>query len=121
MCKSQVGKKNTGLLYKLTFKMNLSLLMSTLRLQQFLFESHNMWEPVEQRTVSNHYGSGRFNCLVHVTVIPGLDVADMQNKMEMYLKNPYQQPDGLLRLLADPDSIRTTPVGKFLALKTHGH
>lgn len=56
--------------------------------------------------------SCRFNCLIHVTVSPNLDVAEMQVKMYTVLKDPYHPPDGLQQLLVDGKSIHTTAVGK---------
>ncbi|XP_068187856.1 uncharacterized protein [Antennarius striatus] len=55
----------------------------------------------------------RFSCLVHVTVIPSLDVAAVQNEMLLRLSAPYVQPSRLLKLQADAPSIQTTPVETF--------
>lgn len=54
----------------------------------------------------------RFDCLVHVSVIPSLDVAAVQNEMYLDLHTPYHDPSGLLHLLADEASIHTTAVGR---------
>ncbi|XP_074468028.1 adhesion G-protein coupled receptor G4 isoform X2 [Sebastes fasciatus] len=60
----------------------------------------------------------RFHCLVHITVIPCRDVADVKNEMYMDLKDDYRDPSGQLQLqlLTDPDSIHTTPVENFSAV-----
>ncbi|XP_034406091.1 adhesion G-protein coupled receptor G4 [Cyclopterus lumpus] len=55
----------------------------------------------------------RFDCLVHVNVIPSLDVADVQNEMCTSLSRGYLPPSGQLQLLADEESIHTTPVESF--------
>ncbi|XP_076025220.1 adhesion G-protein coupled receptor G4 [Genypterus blacodes] len=54
----------------------------------------------------------RFECLVHVNVIPKLDVAAVQRELYKDLKTPYNDPNGLLLLLADIENIHTTPVGR---------
>lgn len=54
----------------------------------------------------------RFNCLVHVNVIPKLDVAAVQNEIYTDLQIHYNDPSGLLQLLADAGSIHTRPIGR---------
>ncbi|XP_034746736.1 adhesion G-protein coupled receptor G4-like [Etheostoma cragini] len=54
----------------------------------------------------------RFDALVHVNVIPSVDVAAVQIEMYKDLKDAYPDPSGQLQLLADVDSIHTTPVGR---------
>ena len=71
-----------------------------------------MWEQLQQATVTTQHLPCRFNCLVHVTVIPCTDVATVQQEMHANLSNAYNHPSGVLQLLADPDSIHTTAVGK---------
>ncbi|KAK9536428.1 hypothetical protein VZT92_006206 [Zoarces viviparus] len=58
----------------------------------------------------------RFDCLVHVSVIPSWDVAAVQNEMFTSLSNDYRDPGGQLRLLASTESIHTTPVESFSAV-----
>ncbi|CAK6957240.1 adhesion G-protein coupled receptor G4 isoform X1 [Scomber scombrus] len=58
----------------------------------------------------------RFDCLVYVNVIPRLDVAAVQNEMPIYLKSPYEDRQGLL--LADAESIHTTPLESFTSATT---
>ncbi|XP_044077831.1 adhesion G-protein coupled receptor G4 isoform X2 [Siniperca chuatsi] len=67
----------------------------------------------EDRLVRWAPPNNRFDCLVHVSVIPSLDVAAVQNEMFTDLRIPYNDPSGLLRLLADANSIHTTPVESF--------
>ncbi|XP_028277226.1 adhesion G-protein coupled receptor G4 isoform X2 [Parambassis ranga] len=55
----------------------------------------------------------RFHCLVHVNVIPSLDVAAVQKEIYTDLKESYYDPSGLLQLLADTDNIHTTPIESF--------
>ncbi|CAJ1063563.1 adhesion G-protein coupled receptor G4 [Xyrichtys novacula] len=57
----------------------------------------------------------RFYCLVHINVIPPLDVAAVQIEMHTNLRTPYYEPSSQLQLLTDPDSIHTTPVESFTA------
>nr|XP_020506767.1 adhesion G-protein coupled receptor G4-like isoform X1 [Labrus bergylta] len=57
----------------------------------------------------------RFHCLVHINVIPSLDVAAVQSEMSTNLKIPYVDHSGRLTLQADPDSIQTTPVESLTA------
>ncbi|KAM6983634.1 uncharacterized protein LKV04_011561 [Tautogolabrus adspersus] len=57
----------------------------------------------------------RFHCLVHINVIPPLDVAAVQSEMYTNLRIPYDDPSGVLQLHADPDSIHTTPVESLTA------
>lgn len=54
----------------------------------------------------------RFDCLVHINVIPSLDVSAVQIEMYTNLRKPYYEPSGKLKVLTDPESIHTTPVGK---------
>lgn len=65
-----------------------------------------------QTTVTTRHLPCRFNCLAHVTVIPSTDVATVQQEMQANLSNAYNHPSGVLQLLADPESIQTTAVGK---------
>ncbi|KAL6098854.1 adgrg4 [Pungitius sinensis] len=60
----------------------------------------------------------RFNCLVHVSVIPRLDVADVQSKMHSNLSQVYLDPSGQLQLWTDMDTIHTTPVDNFSVVPT---
>lgn len=53
-----------------------------------------------------------FRCNVYVNVIPAVDVADVQSLIATRLKNPYNDPSGLLKLWADAENIHTTPVGR---------
>ncbi|KAM9728985.1 adhesion G-protein coupled receptor G4 [Menidia menidia] len=55
----------------------------------------------------------RFQCLVHVNIIPGLDVAAVKQDMYINLTIPYHDPGGRLQLLADTSSIYITPVESF--------
>ncbi|XP_034539462.1 adhesion G-protein coupled receptor G4 [Notolabrus celidotus] len=55
----------------------------------------------------------RFHCLVHINVIPPLDVAAVQAEMYTNLKTPYYDQSGQLQLLTDSDSIQTTAVESF--------
>ncbi|GLD46594.1 adhesion G-protein coupled receptor G4-like protein, partial [Lates japonicus] len=60
-----------------------------------------------------------FNCLVYASVIPGMDVAAVQNEMYVTLSSPYHvyhEASGLLQLLPDEDSIHTRPVESFSAV-----
>ncbi|KAM7398262.1 hypothetical protein PAMA_006254 [Pampus argenteus] len=68
--------------------------------------------------VQNTPRISRFDCLVHVNIIPSLDVSAVQNEMHTDLKEPYYEPSGLLQLLADTDSIHTTPVESFSSATT---
>ncbi|XP_054482374.1 adhesion G-protein coupled receptor G2 [Anoplopoma fimbria] len=58
----------------------------------------------------------RFDCLVHINVIPSVDVADVQNEMCTSLSKLYHDPSCQLQLLADTGSIHTTPVESFSAV-----
>uniref|UniRef100_UPI0037E99C34 adhesion G-protein coupled receptor G6 n=1 Tax=Semicossyphus pulcher TaxID=241346 RepID=UPI0037E99C34 len=62
--------------------------------------------------------SDRFHCLVHINVIPPLDVATVQTEMYTDLRKPYTCPGGQLQLWADPASIHITPVESFTATTT---
>ncbi|MEQ2180155.1 hypothetical protein GOODEAATRI_032745 [Goodea atripinnis] len=55
---------------------------------------------------------GRFRCLVYTNVIPKCNVAAVQKEMNTYLSITYNDPSGLLLLLADNSTIYTTPVGR---------
>ncbi|XP_039633907.1 adhesion G-protein coupled receptor G4 [Perca fluviatilis] len=55
----------------------------------------------------------RFDALVHVNVIPSLDVAAVQIEMYKDLKDAYPDPSGHLHVLADAASIHITPVESF--------
>ncbi|XP_051258099.1 adhesion G-protein coupled receptor G4 [Dicentrarchus labrax] len=59
--------------------------------------------------------NNRFNCLVHVTIVPSLDVAAVKKEMHTELGRPYEDPSGLLQLLIDAGSIHTTPVESLSA------
>ncbi|XP_062262524.1 adhesion G-protein coupled receptor G4 [Platichthys flesus] len=54
----------------------------------------------------------RFHCLVHISVIPSLDVAAVQYEMYVDLRVPYQHISGL-HVQAEEDTIHTTPVESF--------
>ncbi|KAM8898096.1 adhesion G-protein coupled receptor G6 [Spinachia spinachia] len=60
----------------------------------------------------------RFDCLVHVSVIPGVDVADVQRHMCSRLSEVYLDPSGPLLLQAVMDTIHTTPVDNFSVVPT---
>ncbi|XP_035807231.1 adhesion G-protein coupled receptor G4 [Amphiprion ocellaris] len=60
----------------------------------------------------------RFDCLVYVNVIPSWDVVDVQTEMYTDLKMPYNDPSGVFQLLADPNSIYTTPVESLTSATT---
>ncbi|KAG7232350.1 hypothetical protein INR49_008956, partial [Caranx melampygus] len=60
----------------------------------------------------------RFQCLVHVSVIPSLDVSAVQNEIYMKLRVPYYQTEPLLQLRADGGSIHTTPIENFSTATT---
>ncbi|TNN88606.1 Adhesion G-protein coupled receptor G4 [Liparis tanakae] len=62
---------------------------------------------LEHRTIK------RFDCLVHVNVIPRVDVAHVQKEMCMNLSNIYDHTSGRFQLLADAESIRITSVESF--------
>ncbi|XP_075878436.1 uncharacterized protein LOC142885648 [Nelusetta ayraudi] len=55
-----------------------------------------------------------FECLIHATAVPSLDVAAAQSLIHQHLKKRYR-PNKRLTLLASADSIRTTAVEDFAA------
>ncbi|KAK5858800.1 hypothetical protein PBY51_002915 [Eleginops maclovinus] len=57
-----------------------------------------------------------FDCLVHVNVIPSLNVATVKNMITEELRVIYDDPNGKLKLHADSDSIHSTPVESFSAV-----
>ncbi|MED6237528.1 hypothetical protein ATANTOWER_026845, partial [Ataeniobius toweri] len=76
-------------------------------------EEH-MKTPSEDRLA--RWASGnidRFRCLVYTSVIPKCDVAAVQKEMNTDLSITYNDPSGLLLLLADTSTIYTTPVERF--------
>ncbi|XP_034463373.1 adhesion G-protein coupled receptor G4 [Hippoglossus hippoglossus] len=64
------------------------------------------------RHIHPNTNNKRFHCLVHISVIPSLDVAAVQNEMYVDLRVPYQHPSRL-HVKAEEDSIHTTPVESF--------
>ncbi|KAK2828158.1 hypothetical protein Q5P01_019192 [Channa striata] len=64
----------------------------------------------EERAIPN---INRYTGRVYVNVIPSMDVATVQEKIYTNLVAPHAEPDDLLRLLADGNSIYITPVKKF--------
>ncbi|XP_041864768.1 uncharacterized protein LOC121654619 [Melanotaenia boesemani] len=68
------------------------------------------------RDIAHHWvklTNVKFYCLVHINVIPSLNVATVQEETYIDLTIPYYHPSGLLQLLADTSSIHTTPVESF--------
>ncbi|XP_047186405.1 adhesion G-protein coupled receptor G4 [Scophthalmus maximus] len=55
----------------------------------------------------------RYHCLVHISVIPCMDVAAVQHEMTVDLRSPYHHPGGQHQVLAKESSIHTTPVERF--------
>ncbi|KAF3841062.1 hypothetical protein F7725_006924 [Dissostichus mawsoni] len=59
----------------------------------------------------------RFDCLVHINVIPSLNVATVKNMIPTELRDIYYDPKEKLQLQADCDSIHTTPVELYFEVK----
>ncbi|KAI9548200.1 hypothetical protein NQZ68_010419 [Dissostichus eleginoides] len=58
-----------------------------------------------------------FDCLVHINVIPSLNVATVKHMIPTELRDIYYDPREKLQLQADCDSIHTTPVELYFEVK----